>query len=44
MRQFYIDEPFILIIGYWQQENAEKRFVNIVAPAITPEAMKTLWG
>jgi hypothetical protein len=44
VRQFDIDEPFILIIGYWQQENAEKRFVNIVAPAITPEAMKTLWG
>lgn len=44
LRQFDIDEPFILVIGYWRQEGAEKRFVNIVAPVVTPAAQKELWG
>ncbi|MCF7688519.1 MAG: hypothetical protein K9M98_01980 [Cephaloticoccus sp.] len=44
LRQYDIDEPFILVIGYWQQEEGEKRFVNIVAPIVTPEVMKKLWG
>lgn len=44
LRQFDIDEPFILIIGYWQQEGKEKRFVNIVAPVVTPETLRQLWG
>ncbi len=44
LRQFDIHETFILVIGYWQQEDDVKRFVNIVAPVITPETMKALWG
>ena len=43
LRQYDIHETFILVIGYWQQEEDTKRFVNIVAPVITPETMKTLW-
>lgn len=44
LRQFDIDETFILVIGYWQQEEDVKRFVNIVAPVITPELQRSLWG
>src|ERR1051326_9047251 len=44
LRQFTIDEPFILVIGFWQQTGDEKRFVNIVAPRIEPAAWKKLWG
>ena len=44
LRQFDIDEPFMLVIGYWQQEEDQKRFVNIIAPAVTPAVMKKLWG
>ena len=44
LRQFKIDEPFVLVIGFWQQEGAEKRFVNIVAPRVDPAAWRKLWG
>ena len=44
LRQFEIAEPFILVIGYWQQDGDTKRMVNIVAPVITPELWKRLWG
>jgi len=44
LRQFAIDEPFILVVGFWRQEGDEKRFVNIVAPRIEPGAWKKLWG
>ncbi len=44
LRQFAIDEPFILVVGFWRQEADEKRFVNIVAPRVDPIAWKKLWG
>jgi hypothetical protein len=44
LRQYDIAEPFILVIGYWVQEGDEKRFVNIVAPRIEPDAWRKLWG
>lgn len=44
LRQISIDEPFILVIGFWQQEDDTKRFVNIVAPRIEPAGWKKLWG
>ena len=44
LRQYDIAEPFILVIGFWTQEGAEKRFVNIVAPRIEPDAWRKLWG
>ena len=44
LRQFAIDEPFILVVGFWQQSGDEKRFVNIVAPRIEPAAWRKLWG
>jgi hypothetical protein len=44
LRQYDIAEPFILVVGYWVQEGDEKRFVNIVAPRIEPDAWRALWG
>lgn len=43
LRQFDIDEPFILAIGYWRQEGGTKRFVNLVAPRIEPAQWRALW-
>ena len=44
LRQFDIDEPFWLIIGYWQQEGDNKRFVNVVAERVEPTQWRKLWG
>lgn len=44
LRQYDIAEPFILVIGYWRQDGEKKRFVNIVAPRIEPDAWHKLWG
>lgn len=44
LRQFDIDEPFLLIVGYWQQEGREKSFVNIVAARVEPAQWRQLWG
>lgn len=44
LRQFDIGEPFILVIGYWRQEGENKRIVNLLAPEISPELWRRLWG
>ena len=44
LRQFEINEPFLLVIGYWKQDGGQKRFVNLVAPRVEPEAWRKLWG
>lgn len=44
LRQFQIAEPFILVVGFWEQIGEEKRFVNIVAPRIDPARWRKLWG
>jgi len=45
LRQFDVEEPFILILGYWEQPApAEKRFVKLLAPRIEPAAWRALWG
>lgn len=43
LRQFQIEEPFLLVVGFWEQIGDEKRFVNIVAPRIDPAQWKKLW-
>ncbi len=43
LRQFQVDEPFILIVAFWQQEDDKKRIANIVAPTVTPEMYRKLW-
>lgn len=44
VRQYEISDPFILILGFWQQDGDFKRFTNIVAPLITPEKWRELWA
>src|SRR5690606_14096739 len=45
LRQHDIDEPFLLILGYWEQVSpSEKRFVQILAPRVEPETWRKLWG
>lgn len=44
LRQYDIDEPFLLIVAYWQQEDEMKRFVKIVAVRLEPEQLRQLWG
>lgn len=44
LRQFDIDEPFLLIVGYWVQEGERKRFVNVIAPRVEPALWRMLWG
>ena len=43
LRQFSIEEDFLLIVGYWKQEGPNKRFVNIVTPIITINMWRSLW-
>lgn len=44
LRQRAIDEPFLLVVGFWRQEGDTKRFVNIVAPRVDPAVWRRLWG
>lgn len=44
LRQYAIDEPFMLIVGFWQQDGDVKRLVNIIAPEISPALWRKLWG
>lgn len=45
VRQFQIDEPFLLIVGFWEQSTPEvKRWVNAQAVSVTPELWSKLWG
>jgi hypothetical protein len=44
LRQFDIDEPFLLLIGYWSQEGDSKRIVNAVAVRVERARWRALWG
>ena len=44
LRQYEIDESFMLIIGFWQQDGDVKLMVNIIAPVISPAQWRKLWG
>ncbi len=44
LRQFDIQESFLLIVGFWQQDGAVKRFVNVQAVRVEPEQWRRLWG
>lgn len=44
LRQFDVDEAFILLLGFWRQEGEHKRFVKLVAPRVEPEGWRRLWG
>lgn len=42
-RQFRINEDFLLVVGFWRQEEKKKRIVNIVAAPITVDLWRSLW-
>jgi hypothetical protein len=45
LRQFDINEPFLLILGYWEQSTpTEKKFVKLLAPRIEPPTWRALWA
>ena len=44
LRQYDISEPFILLLGFWQQDGDVKRFVNITPVTIHPETWRMMWG
>lgn len=45
LRQHDIEEPFLLILGYWEQATPEeKRFVKIIAARVEPKTWRQLWG
>lgn len=43
LRQFHINEDFLLIAGFWRQEKGKKRIVNIVAAPISVALWRLLW-
>jgi len=44
LRQFDIDEPFLLVIGFWRQDGSGKRFVQSLTARVTPEQWRALWA
>jgi hypothetical protein len=44
LRQFDIDEPFWLIVGYWDDADGPRRMVRITALRIEPADWRALWG
>jgi hypothetical protein len=43
LRQFDINEPFLLVIGYWQPDNGGRHFVKTIAPRVEPDVWRKLW-
>ena len=43
VRQFNVNEKFMIVIGYWKQEGDRKRIVQIIAPVVTPEQWHKLF-
>jgi hypothetical protein len=44
LRQYEIDEPFMLVVGCWREDGGERRIGQIAAPVISPEVWRKLWG
>jgi hypothetical protein len=44
LRQYEIDEPFLLIIGFWEPRATGSRFVNLVAAPVSAAQWRRLWG
>jgi hypothetical protein len=45
IRQHQINEPFLLIVGFWQQPTPEQKcWVNVQAVRIEPSSWRQLWG
>lgn len=45
LRQYHIDEPFLLIVGFWRQRSeSEKWFEEMACARIAPNLWRQLWG
>jgi hypothetical protein len=44
LRQYDIDEPFLLIVGFWKQDGRGKKFVQSLVARIEPEQWRKLWA
>lgn len=45
LRQFEIDEAFIMIVGFWEQQTPDaKRWTNVQTVHVTPSLWRKLWG
>lgn len=44
LRQFDINEPFLLVIGYWEDSPTGRRMVAITTLRLEPTAWRALWG
>ena len=44
LRQYDIDEPFLLIVGFWEQSGDEKKFVQSLVAHVTPGQWRKLWS
>ena len=44
LRQYDIDEPFLLIVGFWEQDGRDKKFVQSLVTRLEPEQWRKLWA
>lgn len=44
LRHYEIDQPFILVLGFWRQDGDSKRVTGLFAPEITAAQWRKLWG
>lgn len=43
LRQFYIEEDFLLIVGFWEQKDIYKNFIAVEAVKVAAEDWKKLF-
>ena len=44
LRQYDIKEPFVLIVGFWEQDGRDKKFVQSLVARIEPKQWRQLWA
>jgi hypothetical protein len=44
LRQYDIDEPFLLMAGFWEQDGRDKKFVQSLVARIEPAQWRKLWA
>ena len=44
LRQYDIKETFLLLVGFWEQDGRDKKFVQSLVARIEPEQWRELWA
>jgi hypothetical protein len=44
LRQYDINEPFLLLVGFWEQDGRGKKFVKSLVARIKPDQWRKLWA